>query len=94
MNGISGQPLGKDFLSLAGPGFRDFSRIAASDPKIWRDILLSNKEELLTQSRIFRETLEAMEQMIATENSSALERSIDSASNTRSTWRMGASARK
>ena len=94
MNGISGQPLGKDFLSLAGPGFRDFSRIAASDPKIWRDILMSNKEELLTQSRLFRETLESMEQMIASENGIALEKSIDNASNTRTSWRMGAGARK
>jgi prephenate dehydrogenase len=45
--------MGKDFLSLAGPGFRDFTRIAASDPKMWRDILLSNREELLAQSKIF-----------------------------------------
>lgn len=94
MNGISAQPLGKDFLSLAGPGFRDFSRIAASDPKIWRDILMSNKEELLAQSRIFRETLESIEQMIASENGAALERSIENASSTRSAWRMGAGARK
>jgi prephenate dehydrogenase len=34
-----------------GPGFRDFTRIAASDPKIWRDILLANREELLAQSK-------------------------------------------
>jgi prephenate dehydrogenase len=56
INGIRGQPHGKDFLSLAGPGFRDFTRIAASDPKVWRDILLANREELLTQSRIFQDT--------------------------------------
>jgi hypothetical protein len=43
--------MGKDFLSLAGPGFRDFTRIAASDPKMWRDILLANREELLASSR-------------------------------------------
>lgn len=41
MNALAEQPLGQEFLSLAGPGFRDFSRIAASDPTIWRDILLS-----------------------------------------------------
>ncbi|HQC99771.1 MAG TPA: prephenate dehydrogenase/arogenate dehydrogenase family protein, partial [Aquabacterium sp.] len=39
---IAGQPAGRDYLSLAGPGFRDFTRIAASDPSVWRDILLAN----------------------------------------------------
>ncbi|RYY84861.1 MAG: prephenate dehydrogenase/arogenate dehydrogenase family protein, partial [Comamonadaceae bacterium] len=41
INGIAGQADGKRFLALAGPGFRDFSRIAASDPAVWRDILLA-----------------------------------------------------
>ncbi|MDP1684687.1 prephenate dehydrogenase/arogenate dehydrogenase family protein, partial [Hydrogenophaga sp.] len=44
MNGIHSQPQADDFLSLAGPGFRDFTRIAASDPVVWRDILMSNRE--------------------------------------------------
>jgi prephenate dehydrogenase len=43
--------MGKDFLSLAGPGFRDFTRIAAADPTLWRDVMLSNREELLNQSK-------------------------------------------
>ena len=47
MNAISSQPMGRDFLSLAGPGFRDFTRIAAADPAMWRDVMLSNREELL-----------------------------------------------
>jgi prephenate dehydrogenase len=53
-NAVVNQPAGRDFLSLAGPGFRDFTRIAASDPAIWRDILLSNREEVLKQSMRFR----------------------------------------
>ena len=61
MNAVAGQPQGADFLSLAGPGFRDFTRIAASDPKIWRDILISNREELLAQSKIFQRNLHALE---------------------------------
>ncbi len=88
MNAISGQPQGKDFLSLAGPGFRDFTRIAASDPKVWRDILISNREELLAQSKIFQRNLHALELMISSGNTEALEGLLEQASITRGTWSM------
>ena len=80
---------GKDFLSLAGPGFRDFTRIAASEPKMWRDILLANRHELLAQSKIFQRTLHAMELMIESGNAEALEGLISQASEARAHWRMG-----
>jgi prephenate dehydrogenase len=88
MNAISGQPQGPDFLSLAGPGFKDFTRIAASDPKVWRDILLSNREELLAQSQLFQRNLQAMEQLIRDGSTDALEELIHHASQTRSQWSM------
>lgn len=88
MNAIAGQPQGQDFLSLAGPGFRDFTRIAASDPQVWRDILISNREELLAQSKIFQQQLQALEQMIGTGNGEALEGLISQASRTRAGWSM------
>ena len=88
MNAISGQPQGQDYLSLAGPGFRDFTRIAASDPKVWRDILVSNREELLAQSKIFQRNLHALELMISSGNTEALEGLLEQASNTRGTWSM------
>ena len=88
MNGITGQPDGKDYLSLAGPGFRDFTRIAASDPKMWRDILIANREELLTQSRLFQQTLQAMEKLIGDSSGDALEQLIEQASETRANWRI------
>ena len=89
MNAISGQPQGKEYLSLAGPGFRDFSRIAASDAKMWRDIMLSNHEELLSQLKIFQHSLQALELMISSSNGEALEGLIDRASLSRAKWRMG-----
>jgi len=88
MNGITSQPQGQDYLSLAGPGFRDFTRIAAGDPKIWRDIMISNREELLAQSKVFQRTLQAMELMISSGNGDALEGLIEQASNTRAHWTM------
>jgi prephenate dehydrogenase len=86
MNSIAGQPQGKDFLSLAGPGFRDFTRIAASDPLVWRDILISNREELLAQAKIFQRNLQALELMISSGNSEALEGLIEQASQARAHW--------
>jgi prephenate dehydrogenase len=88
MNAISGQPEGQDYLSLAGPGFRDFTRIAASEPKVWRDILLANREELLAQSQTFQRNLQALEVMISSGNAQALEGLIEQASMTRAHWSM------
>ncbi|MFN7120990.1 MAG: prephenate dehydrogenase [Hydrogenophaga sp.] len=90
MNGIHSQPQAEDFLSLAGPGFRDFTRIAASDPVVWRDILMSNREELLGQSRLFQRALQALETAINADNPDALEALIDQASSARAHWRMSA----
>ncbi len=90
MNGIQSQPQAEDFLSLAGPGFRDFTRIAASDPVVWRDILMSNREELLAQSRLFQRALHALETAINADNPDALEALIDQASSARAHWRMSA----
>ncbi|MGZ5182529.1 MAG: prephenate dehydrogenase [Ramlibacter sp.] len=89
VNGIASQPRAGDFLSLAGPGFRDFTRIAASEPKMWRDILLANRQELLAQSQVFQRTLQAMEAMIEAGNGDALEGFIAQASELRANWRMG-----
>jgi prephenate dehydrogenase len=83
------QPSGKDFLSLAGPGFRDFTRIAASDPEMWRDILVANREEVLKQTSRFRHALDALEVGIRSGNGDALEDLIRGASEGRAGWQMG-----
>ena len=88
MNSIAGQAEGKEYLSLAGPGFRDFTRIAASDPKIWRDILIANREELLQQSKVFQRSLHALELLLSGSNAEALEGLLEQASSIRANWRM------
>jgi prephenate dehydrogenase len=50
----------RDIFECAGGGFRDFTRIAASDPTMWRDIFLANRDQLLALLRIYREDLEAL----------------------------------
>jgi prephenate dehydrogenase len=89
-NSVARQPAGRDYLSLAGPGFRDFTRIAASDSTMWRDVLMSNREEVLKQSMRFRHTLEAMEHALKSGNIEALEDMIRGASEARGSWQMNA----
>ena len=86
---VVNQPAGRDFLALAGPGFRDFTRIAASSPEIWRDILVSNREEVLKQSQQFRNALDALELVMRSGNAEALEDLIRGPSEGRSNWQMG-----
>lgn len=88
MNAIQAQPQSESLLSLAGPGFRDFTRIAASDPKIWRDILLANRQELLAQSQLFQAQLQVFEALMQTGDTQALEALINQASTTRAQWHM------
>jgi prephenate dehydrogenase len=87
---VMNQPAGRDFLSLAGPGFRDFTRIAASSPEMWRDILVANREEVLKQSQKFRHALDALERVMREGNADALEGLIRGPAEGRSAWQMGA----
>lgn len=87
---VVNQPAGRDFLSLAGPGFRDFTRIAASSPETWRDILVANREEVLKQSQRFRQALDALEHVIREGNADALEGLIRAPAEGRANWQMGA----
>nr|WP_295076352.1 prephenate dehydrogenase/arogenate dehydrogenase family protein [uncultured Roseateles sp.] len=87
---VATQAAGRDFLSLAGPGFRDFTRIAASDPAVWRDILMANKAEVLVQAQRFRQTLDALEALIKADDAAALEARIRLISEARGQWQMGA----
>jgi prephenate dehydrogenase len=91
--GILQQKESEQFLSLAGPGFRDFTRIAASDPAIWRDILIANREEVLKQSERFRGALQVLEQVLAECKGESLEALVRGVSQARSHWRMGALTR-
>jgi prephenate dehydrogenase len=89
MHAITNQSMGKDFLGLAGPGFRDFTRIAASDPKLWRDVLLANRHEVVEQSKMFQRSLHNLLQLIEDGKGEELENLIEQASESRAHWRMG-----
>ena len=86
MNALNAQEQAAHFLSLAGPGFRDFTRIAASDPTVWRDILHANRDQLLLQSEHLREALQAFETALTQGDSAALQALITAASQSRAAW--------
>ena len=50
----------QEVLQFAATGFRDFTRIAASDPVMWRDVFLNNREALLEMLARFTEDAQAM----------------------------------
>ncbi|GGC81154.1 prephenate dehydrogenase [Enterococcus wangshanyuanii] len=57
---------------LAAGGFRDITRIASSDPQMWTDILLSNKEALLDLMHLWQKEMTQVADWIASENSEAI----------------------
>jgi cyclohexadieny/prephenate dehydrogenase len=53
-----------EVIKFSAGGFRDFTRIAASDPTMWRDIFLNNKDAVLEMLGRFSEDLSALQRMI------------------------------
>jgi cyclohexadieny/prephenate dehydrogenase len=54
----------KEVIKFSASGFRDFTRIAASDPVMWRDIFLNNREAVLEMLGRFSEDLAALQRNI------------------------------
>jgi cyclohexadieny/prephenate dehydrogenase len=54
----------KEVIKFSAGGFRDFTRIAASDPTMWRDIFLTNKEAVMEMLRRFSEDLGELQRAI------------------------------
>ena len=61
-----------DYQDLTGGGYRDFTRIAASDPIMWHDILMENKHNILTQLNSLETLLADYRTAIESDNSKAL----------------------
>jgi len=56
--------LQKEVVKFSAGGFRDFTRIAASDPTMWRDVFLNNREAVLDILGRFTEDLTALQRAI------------------------------
>jgi len=76
-------------FSFAASGFRDFTRIAASHPEMWRDICLANRGPLLDELDSYRAQLDALRDTLEKGDGAALEQTFDIARRARRNWTDG-----
>ena len=86
MAALAGRPEAEELFNLAGTGFRDFTRIAASSPEMWRDITLANHEALLGELLTYRRALDRIEAAIRSHDAVAIESLFVAASEGRRAW--------
>jgi prephenate dehydrogenase len=92
MNEIAQRPQAEAMLALTGGGFRDFTRIAASSPEMWRDICIANRDTLCSEIDAFSARLSQFRHWIAMGDGSALEREFHAARTAREALNAGANA--
>ena len=73
-------------LSFAASGFRDFTRIAASSPEMWRDICLANREALMRELQQYADELYALFRALENNDAAKLEEVFAEARKVRSNW--------
>ena len=73
-------------LGHAGAGFRDFTRIAASSPEMWRDICIANKQAILKELDQYLSVTGRLREMIAKEDAAGLEKVFQKACQARQKW--------
>jgi prephenate dehydrogenase len=83
---LAAQESGELLFSFAGGGFRDFTRIASSNPEMWRDISLANRDALGAELRRYRASLDKMQQLLDAGDADALGQVFERARTARERW--------
>ena len=83
---LSGRPDAENIFAFAASGFRDFTRIAAGSPEMWRDIAMANRAALLAEVAAYRTQLDRIAAMIAAGDGAALHAVFTQASDARRAW--------
>jgi prephenate dehydrogenase len=83
---IAGRPDAELLFNYAASGFRDFTRIAASSPEMWRDIALANKHALLVELEAYEAKLEELKTALSAADGEALSKIFSRAQEARSAW--------
>ena len=76
----------EQFFRFAASGFRDFTRIAASHPEMWRDICLANRAALLEELDRYRARLDVLREDLSRGDGAALAAGFDVARKARRAW--------
>lgn len=84
--GLGQRASGPAMLARAGTGFRDFTRIGASDPEVWRDIALTNREAIRAELAVLSRELAAVDRALASADAASIEALFALAQSTRSAW--------
>jgi len=74
-------------LSFAASGFRDFTRIAASSPEMWRDISLANRDALMREVKQYADELYVVYRALENNDSAKLEEIFRLSSEVRGSWK-------
>jgi len=83
---IASRPEAAELFAFAAGGFRDFTRIAASSPEMWRDIALQNRAALLAELDHYGARLAVFRSLIEKGDGPALERLMTEARSARTAW--------
>ena len=86
VNLINNKSNKNELLNFAASGFRDFSRIAASSPEVWRDISLANKKAILNDLKLYKDEISSIIKLIDEDDVTMLDKYLLQASTTRSKW--------
>ena len=83
---LAARPDADELFRYAASGFRDFTRIAAGSPEIWRDVALANRDALLVEIGAYRGELDRIAAMVAASDGAALEAVFTRAAAARRAW--------
>lgn len=83
---LASRPDGQELFSFAGGGFRDFTRIASSNPEMWRDIFLSNRSAVSRELSAYRTALAELQKLLDAGDGEGMQALFERSRDARERW--------